>query len=161
MLPTRTRVAHYPMVRTSPRGSANPTGIQMTDPPVSVTVCDSQCVYVPYHRCVPASSVTQQQSGARRGATKPYPWAYTTFARTDVACRTPSLASKHLSRLPKSSLPTARGLNRFRLVIYGRQRTSLPSPVTLHHYSPQAQALHTPSQTNPSRILHLHSHRSY
>ena len=26
----------YPMVRTSPRGSANPTGIQMTDPPVSV-----------------------------------------------------------------------------------------------------------------------------
>ena len=28
--------------------------------------CQCDSVYVPYHRCVPASGVTQQQSGARR-----------------------------------------------------------------------------------------------
>ena len=33
--------------------------------------CQCDSVYVPYHRCVPASGVTQQQSGAREGATKP------------------------------------------------------------------------------------------
>ena len=81
--------------------------------------------------------------------------------------KTKSMAEQGRIRLNENEFYTGeslmRGLNRFRLVIYGRQRTSLPSPVTLH-YSPQAQALHThplKRTSNPSRILHLHSHRSY
>ena len=68
----------YPMVRTRPRESANPTGIQMTDPPCQ---CDS--VYVSYRRCVPASGVTQQQSGAQR-RDETLPVGLYNFARTDV-----------------------------------------------------------------------------
>ena len=76
--------------------------------------------------------------------------------------KTKSMAEQGRIRLNENEFYTGeslmRGLNRFRLVIYGRQRTSLPSPFTLLHYSPQAQALYTPSQTNPSRIFTVTDH---
>ena len=97
------------------------------------------------------AACTRDGLGAARARIIPY-CRFTKMQTTSMHLRSYQVAKFVPTR-------AVRGLNRFRLVIYGRQRTSLPSPVTLHHYPHRLTSgiAHTLSNESPAD---LHSHRS-